>query len=80
MMLRIGKNASSTRFTRAARTPSGKAMDTEISTATETSAMVCMDATHSPENRQNANINPANRATFLLAKNNANTTTPPIRA
>ncbi|MNO03462.1 hypothetical protein D3C81_2241750 [compost metagenome] len=79
-MLRMGKNASSTFFTRAARTPSGNAIATEISTATDTSAMVCIDATQSPENKQNANIKAENTATFLLAKKNASNATPPIMA
>ncbi|MNF71029.1 hypothetical protein D3C76_1877410 [compost metagenome] len=50
-------------------------MATEINTATETSAMVCMEAAQRPANRQNANIKAANTATRLLAKKNAPTTT-----
>ncbi|MNM89194.1 hypothetical protein D3C81_1014230 [compost metagenome] len=78
MMFRIGSNTSSTRFTRAAKTPSGKAMATEIRTDTLTSAIVWMDAPQRPANKQKANITAAKTATRLLAKKNAATTTIPI--
>src|SRR5262245_50701344 len=68
MMLRIGLTAASSRFIRDARIPSGNAIDTDISTATETRAMVCMDAVQSPDIRQNPSINADSSAARMLMK------------
>ncbi|MNT60863.1 hypothetical protein D3C72_1984730 [compost metagenome] len=43
--------------------PSGNAIDTDMSTATDTNAMVCMEAIQRPEIRQYPNITAANTAT-----------------